>query len=191
MEPGRRQHLPGFLPWAGPGKGVWALQAPTLPVPLAAPRGCSTPIARDKAGGSTRQAVLAALPGEEEGGGLCSHPYQQSLGSSGSPRHWGHEFRGGGDSPAGWTDASGQGDRSWQRGRHQALKGGRQRQEHPVQGQPGRAVTWPPQHPPTSGWQLLQPSVPGCLHPPQIPRASRNPAGSHGSASLREKYKCI
>lgn len=71
-----------------------------LPVPLAAPWGCSMPIARDKAGGSTRQAALAALPGKEDEGGLCSHPYQQSSGSLGSPRHRGHEF-GGAGSPAG------------------------------------------------------------------------------------------
>lgn len=113
VEPGRRQHLPGSLHWASPGKGVWALQAPTLPVPLAAPRGCSTPIARDKAGESTRQAVLATLPGEEEGGGLCSHLYQQSLGSSGAPRHWGREFRDGGivlqDGQMPWGKGTGHG----------------------------------------------------------------------------------
>lgn len=134
--------------------------------------------------------MLAALPGEEEEAGLCSHAYQQSPDSLGSPRHWGHEF-GGRNSLAGWTDAPGQGDRSRQRGRHQALKGSRRRQEHPVRGQPGRAVTRPMQHPPGSSWQFLEPSMPGRLHPPQIPRASRNPASSHRSASLREKYKCI
>lgn len=67
-----------------------------LLVPLAALWGCSMPIAQDKARGSTQQAGLAALPGEEEEeGGLCSHPYQQSPGSLGSLRCWCHDFLGG------------------------------------------------------------------------------------------------
>lgn len=66
-----------------------------LLVPLAALWGCSTPIAQDKARGSTQQAGLAALPGEGKEGGLCSHPYQQSPGSLGSLRCWCHDFLGG------------------------------------------------------------------------------------------------